>query len=282
MSCYSEVYRLPTCECASQCLSHGFGAYIRGIQHCLMDSNHPHARAAKPPNSVMRHTPDGLRRGPVLIKNPDDFYRKADTGMIFGPFEDIVVGDQRRRIVELGMCEDQCSHRGSCGSRDSEATLADCFCYQGFHGKTCEHSEYSFCLNQCSGRGNCINGFCHCEAGWWGIDCAQTSPQRALPVPGGEEVRPRIYIYDLPRNFTSQMLKHHRNDQAYAVHRIYASPGHTSSSVFSALKRGISSCSLPLAPTDRSRFPCMSSTNIGDCDRQLVPASEAVVTAGCT
>eukprot|EP00854_Cymbomonas_tetramitiformis_P029087 gene29087-36162_t len=100
----------------------------------------------------------GLQNRPtVLIKNPDDFYRKADTGMIFGPFEDIVVGDQRRRIVELGMCEDQCSHRGSCVSRDSEATLADCFCYQGFHGKTCEHSEYSFCLNQCSGRGNCIN-----------------------------------------------------------------------------------------------------------------------------
>ena len=32
-----------------------------------------------------------------------------------------------------------------------------------------------FCLNQCNGRGTCKGGYCHCDLGWHGIDCAHRS-----------------------------------------------------------------------------------------------------------
>lgn len=29
------------------------------------------------------------------------------------------------------------------------------------------------CANQCSGRGECLSGFCKCADGWYGHDCGQ-------------------------------------------------------------------------------------------------------------
>lgn len=42
-----------------------------------------------------------------------------------------------------------------------------------------------FCPNQCSGRGACRLGFCHCAPGWWGLDCAHaaTAATAAEPRP---------------------------------------------------------------------------------------------------
>lgn len=42
----------------------------------------------------------------------------------------------------------------------------------GWDGPTCEDPHEAFCINQCSGHGECQHGFCKCHAGWFGHDCA--------------------------------------------------------------------------------------------------------------
>lgn len=32
--------------------------------------------------------------------------------------------------------------------------------------------SYVFCLNDCSGRGTCLNGVCTCNANYFGEDCS--------------------------------------------------------------------------------------------------------------
>ena len=63
------------------------------------------------------------------------------------------------------------------------------------------------CVNGCSGRGQCIRGFCHCEPPYYGTGCLksgagarseqhseQEQHQQRLPA----RSRLRIYMYDLP------------------------------------------------------------------------------------
>jgi hypothetical protein len=53
-------------------------------------------------------------------------------------------------------------------------------------------------MNDCNGRGTCVYGFCHCQRGWWGLDCSRSKAYG--PRPGLMPVRdkPRIYVYEVP------------------------------------------------------------------------------------
>lgn len=35
----------------------------------------------------------------------------------------------------------------------------------------------------CGGRGTCVNGFCHCRPGYWGIGCGRSTPTLGEPQP---------------------------------------------------------------------------------------------------
>ncbi|GBF90959.1 exostosin-like glycosyltransferase [Raphidocelis subcapitata] len=61
-----------------------------------------------------------------------------------------------------------------------EPKMEYCGCrLDGRDGVGCNAPTEMFCLNQCSGRGRCRLGFCHCDAGWWGLDCAHAASEAA-------------------------------------------------------------------------------------------------------
>lgn len=53
------------------------------------------------------------------------------------------------------------------------AVLCSCGCpLDGQAGKWCEQVTEQVCPNSCSGHGRCDGGFCICDSGWFGHDCA--------------------------------------------------------------------------------------------------------------
>ncbi|BDA44352.1 hypothetical protein COCOBI_05-5360 [Coccomyxa sp. Obi] len=104
-------------------------------------------------------------------------------------------------------------------------TRCECF-LDGMGGDYCDQPHEQTCINQCSGHGTCYLGFCKCDPGYFGHDCAN----RAAGVPASAGVnfterpwlselvsaaeqaeqrrRPLIYVYDLPAEFNSRMLQY--------------------------------------------------------------------------
>ena len=99
-------------------------------------------------------------------------------------------------------------------------------------GEFCEERTRSFCLRDCSGRGTCDAGFCWCNKGWFGVDCSlhaeagaaaatgtaplplqavQRAPSlqalQALPSPARGRSPLRIYVYDMPSEYTTRLLQ---------------------------------------------------------------------------
>jgi hypothetical protein len=72
------------------------------------------------------------------------------------------------------------AHRSWCNADADPAHACPCY-LEGFHGPTCDDAGETTCVNQCSGRGRCALGFCRCDAGWFGHDCAH----RLAGVPVG-------------------------------------------------------------------------------------------------
>ena len=56
------------------------------------------------------------------------------------------------------------------------------------------------CPNECLGRGACSHGFCHCNSGYWGLDCGLSSTRLGALAArgGGGGVRPRVFVYEVP------------------------------------------------------------------------------------
>ena len=136
-----------------------------------------------------------------------------------------------------------------------EVPLARCFCrYDGFDGYLCQHPTEMFCLNQCTFHGRCHHGFCLCDSGWWGVDCSIRTPRAAATsgarlggggggvggsggaggggggggggAGGGGSRRPLIYVYEMPPEFTTDLLQR-RQDKMFCVHRTYLKTNRT-------------------------------------------------------
>lgn len=115
--------------------------------------------------------------------------------------------DAGNMLQPLDACPASCTLAGLC-VKDAWGT--HCACLHGFEGGSCGTAVIeTLCVNQCSGHGRCKDGWCHCHAGWFGADCSLVyrdgrealfwEAAGALP----SELRPRIYVYDLPPRFNT-------------------------------------------------------------------------------
>ena len=60
-------------------------------------------------------------------------------------------------------------------------------------------SAVAGCPNACTSHGrSCSYGFCHCEEGYWGLDCSLSLERVASLEARRATVRPRIHVYPLP------------------------------------------------------------------------------------
>ncbi|KAL1523164.1 hypothetical protein AB1Y20_018119 [Prymnesium parvum] len=114
-----------------------------------------------------------------------------------------------------------------------------CACYEDQAGYSCDLPVRSFCLNQCSGHGECRRAFCACDLGWTGSDCSipiaqpelvrasdgdrqawqvwRRAPHAAANQSVAQALRPSIFVYELPTQFNNWLLetRMHPNDCAY-------------------------------------------------------------------
>ena len=118
--------------------------------------------------------------------------------------------------------------------------MPSCRCFENRGGVGCGTVVRSFCLNQCSARGECLSGYCACSAGWTGVDCSiplvppVTGPSKVGVGVGGKQrgweptalyrraraappLRPSVYVYELPPEFNMQLqeTRLHANDCIY-------------------------------------------------------------------
>ena len=87
------------------------------------------------------------------------------------------LADGRLRHVPLALCGPlRCSERGACVAATNasavESSKPRCQCDSYYSGKHCERHASLWCWNECSGRGQCIDGFCKCGAPYYGPGCA--------------------------------------------------------------------------------------------------------------
>lgn len=130
--------------------------------------------------------------------------------------------------------------KGWCTAAEPALT---CPCHlDGFGGPTCDLVHEQFCANQCGGRGDCYLGWCKCDKGWFGHDCAYrmegteytpvdyeprpwikpfaVTPAAEDPEPGATRLRPLIYVYEMPTWF-NQILLQYRFEKKTCVHRTF-------------------------------------------------------------
>ncbi|EFJ52271.1 acetylglucosaminyltransferase [Volvox carteri f. nagariensis] len=122
---------------------------------------------------------------------------------------------------------------GPNGWCNSPKPVLNCGCAWDGNAWPCDGSRRfePFCVNQCTGHGDCYMGFCRCHPGWYGQDCSRKKagmeldegylsqrpwlrgtvvvPPASLPEPQmPTQMRPLIYVYDMPPAYHSRMLQY--------------------------------------------------------------------------
>ncbi|KXZ48695.1 hypothetical protein GPECTOR_26g598 [Gonium pectorale] len=117
----------------------------------------------------------------------------------------------------------------------------------GWGGRTCDTPVEAFCPGGCSGHGTCYIGWCMCDEGYYGHDCARrkagmpllrsriddkpwvkrvlgSEPPAAIePPPRPTRRRPLIYVYDLEPMYQAKIMQY-RVTPRWCVHRTHTAP----------------------------------------------------------
>ena len=189
-----------TCACVLECEAAGFRPLEQG--ECYNYS------AAEPSFDAMLRAPllefGTLDRAVTGVQNSDVEHRR-------GAWAAVDVSRNGWRLLPLSDCHDSCNYAGYCRRSTRSGGGPECICLEDRNGMqgACEEDEgfTLHCLGNCSGRGRCLRGFCHCEQGTYGADCSLTGDAAeqlfwradggALPAEDAA-LRPRVYVYTLP------------------------------------------------------------------------------------
>ncbi|KAG2495916.1 hypothetical protein HYH03_006153 [Edaphochlamys debaryana] len=109
--------------------------------------------------------------------------------------------------LPLSQCPGNCSHRGWCQvlGRNRQGSHDDpnepwCNCHGYYEGKSCEVAEPYHCYRNCSGVGECVRGWCHCQPGYWGHGCTRRKAYTSSVGWRPNHAEIKIYVYDMPNH----------------------------------------------------------------------------------
>eukprot|EP00897_Mesotaenium_endlicherianum_P005535 jgi/Mesen1/5009/ME000025S04409 len=116
-------------------------------------------------------------------------------------------------------CAEGCSLHGTCNEE-----LGRCDCPGDRGGDNCAQKAMPACyvtdehFTACHGRGACVEDFCKCEGGAYGIDCSLSMGPRGISqvyvAPGvrgpkrRRGLRPTVYVYELPAYMNAWLGMH--------------------------------------------------------------------------
>eukprot|EP00798_Chlamydomonas_sp_ICE-L_P032785 gene32785-33850_t len=199
----------PKYECNPNCTALGNCNLDRGMCDCPFgrsgpDCQHlllPACRLENHPTAVMSCEEQQLSNVPTANDTGVDYYQTylSDLDENITTYNELMStyirtsGDRTFRCVPLEHCPKRCNGRGTCITLDvMNRTIGDyaCRCYKGYNGKSCRSvykttsvratANFISCLLDCSGRGTCVYGFCHCKPGYFGLGCTRSSSPLAV------------------------------------------------------------------------------------------------------
>ncbi|KFM24871.1 putative glucuronoxylan glucuronosyltransferase F8H [Auxenochlorella protothecoides] len=173
--------------------------------------------------------------------------------------------DEENQPINFGMTERDWLYgaKGWCMAEEPEHR---CSCFKdGIGGPLCNIPTEQTCPNQCNGHGECQQGYCKCQDGWFGQDCAYRvqgvpdspgtlacmlgawrtlmhsrmenstrpwikqfvhTPAAREPGARGPRLRPLIWVYELPTDYSSLMLQY-RVERDHCVTRTFSDDNST-------------------------------------------------------
>mmetsp|Transcript_23201 Transcript_23201/g.63680 ORF Transcript_23201/g.63680 Transcript_23201/m.63680 type:complete len:508 (+) Transcript_23201:148-1671(+) len=241
------------CDCLAQCAREG--AFIGHLPRFCFTL----AAGVEPLSDVPAEEALGTRYF-ARIEVPEDSIWEAGTGRRRGAVgswdesrelelstRELALRDRRGgHFVPLSRCPLGCSGRGGCvlvrpskPSSDSSLRRSDattiCRCDPWYKGNACEiPTNYAWCWNGCGGRGQCVDGFCQCDIGFFGPGCAYSWPHETTGGPGdkassGSQRAPevendsllRVHVYDTPPLWTRRQTSGADDDEIFATMHIF-------------------------------------------------------------
>ncbi|KAI3432363.1 hypothetical protein D9Q98_003920 [Chlorella vulgaris] len=186
-SCGGEVTK--SCECIQRCRLYvcgnkdfcGKGRMFSSNRGCYM-------RDGVPPDEQFSLIPEANETGVKYFEGYADSAKEVPRD------EALFDKSSKTKSEPLNKCSDNCSGKGYCASWNKQTY--SCRCYRGYAGSMCE-LEAPSCFLNCSGRGKCIDHFCHCKPPYFSIGCSRSTvypknnPSRPSPVGF------KIYMYEL-------------------------------------------------------------------------------------
>ena len=213
---------LKSCQCMRQCLQ------FSKRRHHEIDFQQSNIKCFNRTNVDQYHNPPN-------IDDPDVSYHvmsqeNGELVLELAPEAALREGDHM--TLNMKSCPGQCNGQGVC-IQLTDNPNATCLCYRGFSGNACETQHEHLCYGNCLGRGTCVNGFCHCESGYFGIGChreAALHSPRSNNMPSATQLK--IYMYNLPshvahvQTHVAGFQKHHSIYISYDrfLHQLLGSP----------------------------------------------------------